>query len=53
MDNHEVVSKLDSNMLHFSDLTGYATVATTLRHTDNKEGVAIVNMNQDIKSQTV
>lgn len=50
MDNHEVVGKMSPHKLHFSNLTGNATVACTMKHSDNKEGVAIVNMNGDISS---
>jgi hypothetical protein len=50
MDNHEVVSKMSPNKITLSDITGNATVHCTMKHRDNKEGVAIVNMNQDIEN---
>lgn len=41
---------MDPNKICMSDLTGNATVCCPLKHTDNKEGVAILNMDADIKS---
>ena len=49
MDNQEVVSKMKDDVLYMSDLTGNATVSCTMKHSGNKEGVAILNMNEDIR----
>ena len=40
---------MDPHKLILSDLLGNATVSCTLKHTDNKEGCAIVNLDKDIR----
>ena len=50
LDNHEVVSKMDPNKFVISDIMGNGTVYSPLRHTNNKEACAIVNMNSDIRN---
>ena len=49
LDNQEIVGKLNPNKVNICDILGYPTVFNTLKHTNNKEGCGIVNMNGDIR----
>ena len=40
---------MNPNKLIMSNLLGNATVSCTLKHTDNREGCAIINMNENIR----